>query len=104
MIGETNDAVIEYAAGPRINTMDEALLEATSDSDFPATGNSIDMAVTMKAINGTAMGFYDNTINYDANTTDKVAIPGTDYEWNSPAANKVEFKALTANNYKVRVI
>lgn len=104
MAGDTGNAIVEYITGPSINSMTKTQAEAAADADFPAVGTTLDLAVTMLASNATAMGFSASTVNYDANTTDKVAIPGTDYEWNQPAANKVEFRALTAGNYKVRVI
>ena len=44
------------------------------------------------------------SINYDANTLQKGAINGTDYEWDYPASDKVRITALARANLKVRVV
>ena len=44
------------------------------------------------------------TINYDANVLNKGAVLGTDYDFDAPAGDAVRVTALTAGNFKVRVV
>jgi DNA-binding beta-propeller fold protein YncE len=84
------------------NQMDRDQLEAATV--FPAVTTTYDIAVTMFAVNGSGFNYAGATIDYDANATDQGAIIGTDYEWNAPDTQNVEFKALVDGNFKVRVI
>lgn len=103
--GSPLDAVhryeLPYVSG---NAMDEAQLESAGDADFPAVDTTLDFATTFYRANNGSVGFQAASVNYDTNTVDQKAINGTDYRVAQTGQQKLEFKALTAGNYKVRVI
>ena len=105
--GSSNDSVYEYDLSQGfINAMDKTQLDAVTDPNHITLGNDLDLAIifyghTDPAAGGSSDGV---SINYDANTLQKGAINGTDYEWDYPVSNKVRITALAGANLKVRVV
>ena len=86
------------------NTMNATALASATDADFPATGDTLDLAIILFTNNATQIPSSQGvTLNYDANVLNQGAINGTDYEWDQPNNSTVRIKALTANNLKVRI-
>jgi hypothetical protein len=87
------------------NQMNKAQLEAVTDPNHYTLGNSLDLAIILNQTTAGAAPSSDGvSINYDANTLQKGAINGTDYEWDYPASDKVRITALAGANLKVRVV
>ena len=87
------------------NQMTPSQLDAATDTDFPATGNTLDIAVTNDNGDGTSNPIFDSVIvNYDANTLNQGATLNTDYEYDQPATDKVRVKSLGNYNLKIRVM
>jgi sugar lactone lactonase YvrE len=105
--GTTNTelATLEEAMETAQNRMDKTQLEAVTDPNHYALGNSLDLAIMFNQTTaGTAPSSDGVSINYDANTLQKGAINGTDYEWDYPASDKVRITALAGANLKIRVV
>ena len=105
--GTTNTelATLEEAMGTAQNQMDKTQLEAVTDPNHYTLGNSLDLAIILSQTTAGAAPSSDGvSINYDANTLQKGAINGTDYEWDYPASDKVRITALAGANLKVRVV
>jgi hypothetical protein len=91
-----------------VNQMDKTQLEAVADSNHFTLGDYLDLAIILKW-NGEPLPVsvpYSQgvTINYDANVLNEVAVQGTDYDFDYPETTKVRVTALTAGNYKVRIV
>jgi len=88
------------------NRMDAAQLNAVSDGNHYTLGDDLDLAVTLTMPDsGSTSPTSDGvSINYDATAKNSGAILGTDYEWDRPAADTVNFKALSNENFKIRVV
>ena len=99
--------VHEYTTGSTVypNQMDKAQLEAVTDANHYTLGNDLDLAIVFnQTAGGNAPSSDGVSINYDANTLQKGAINGTDYEWDYPASDKVRITALAPANLKIRVV
>lgn len=87
-----------------VNRMNGTQLAGAGDSDYPATGDNLDLAIILHTTsdtgNPTSQGI---SINYDANAKFDLALPGSDYTWDHPDESTVRITALTPNNLKVRV-
>jgi len=88
------------------NRMDAAQLNAVSDANHYTLGDGLDLAVTLTMPDsGSTSPTSDGvSINYDAQVKIAGAILGTDYEWDRPNADTVNFKALSNENFKIRVV
>lgn len=87
------------------NAMPSAQLANATDADFPATGDTLDLAIILYTDDATQIPSSQGaTLNYDANVLNQGAINGTDYEWDQPSDTEVRIKALKPNNLKVRVV
>jgi hypothetical protein len=107
IVGATGDAVYEYSVGTTAypNQMDKTQLDAVTDPNHIALGDDLDLAIIFNMTSGTTVPSSDGVaINYDANVLNKGAVLGTDYDFDAPAGDKARITALTAGNFKVRVV
>ena len=107
IIGAQNDSAYEYTVGTTTytNQMDKTQLDAVTDPNHIALGNDLDLAIIFNMTSGTTVPSSDGVaINYDANVLNKGAVLGTDYDFDAPAGDKARITALTAGNFKVRVV
>ena len=107
ILGAQNDAVYEYSLGSidYPNQMDKTQLDAVTDPNHIALGDDLDLAIIFNMDNGAIVPSSDGVaINYDANVLNKGAVLGTDYDFDAPAGDKARITALTAGNFKVRVV
>jgi DNA-binding beta-propeller fold protein YncE len=107
VIGLTGVDVNEYTVGSIVytNQMDKTQLDAVTDPNHIALGNDLDLSIIFNMTSGTTVPSSDGVaINYDANVLNKGAVLGTDYDFDAPAGNAVRVTALTAGNFKVRVV
>jgi DNA-binding beta-propeller fold protein YncE len=105
--GATNTelATIAEAMGTAQNRMDKTQLDAVTDPNHIALGDDLDLAIIFNMTSGTTVPSSDGVaINYDANVLNKGAVLGTDYDFDAPAGNAVRVTALTAGNFKVRIV
>jgi 6-phosphogluconolactonase (cycloisomerase 2 family) len=105
--GDTNDSIYQYSTSSTsyTNQMDSTALNAITDANQITLGNDLDFAAILYIDSGTTVPTYSGTaINYDANVLNSGAILGTDYDFDYPASDKVRVTAVTAGNYKVRVV
>ena len=85
--------------------MDKTQLDAVTDPNHIALGDDLDLAIIFNMTSGTTVPSSDGVaINYDANVLNKGAVLGTDYDFDAPAGDKARITALTAGNFKVRVV
>jgi sugar lactone lactonase YvrE len=107
IVGQQNDTVYEYTVGSTyyINQMDKTQLDAVTDPNHIALGDDLDLAIIFNMTSGTTVPSSDGVaINYDATVLNKGAVLGTDYDFDAPAGDEVRITALTAGNFKVRVV
>jgi sugar lactone lactonase YvrE len=107
VIGLTGVDVNEYTVGSIVytNQMDKTQLDAVTDPNHIALGDDLDLAIIFNMTSGATVPSSDGVaINYDANVLNKGAVLGTDYDFDAPAGNAVRVTALTAGNFKVRVV
>jgi len=108
LIGNQNEKIHQYSTGSisSANRMDASQLGSASDAEYFTLGDTFDLAVTLTMPDsGSTSPTSDGvSINYDATAKNQGAILGTDYEWDRPAADTVNFKALSNENFKVRVV
>ena len=108
VIGYISDKVYEFftASGlVYLNQMDKAQLEAVTDPNHIALGDDLDLAIVFNNESGVTASSSDGvSINYDGAIKNQGAILGTDYDFDTPAQNKVNIKSLAANNLKIRVV
>jgi hypothetical protein len=88
------------------NQMTTSQLEAVSDAQFFATGNTFDLAIILRSSEGIDAAPYSDgvTVNYDAAALNKGAILGTDYDYDVPSSTSVRITSLAAQNLKVKVL
>jgi hypothetical protein len=85
--------------------MDKTQLDAVTDPNHIALGDDLDLAIIFNMTSGTTVPSSDGVaINYDANVLNKGAVLGTDYDFDAPAGDEARITALTAGNFKVRVV
>ena len=103
--GQEGDSVYEYSTASYINQMDKTQLDAVTDPNHIALGDDLDLAIIFNMTSGAVVPSSDGVaINYDANVLNKGAVLGTDYDFDAPAGDKARITALTAGNFKVRVV
>jgi hypothetical protein len=107
--GTQADTIQEYSSTANAplaaNQMDKTQLDAVTDPNHIALGDDLDLAIIFNMTSGTTVPSSDGVaINYDANVLNKGAVLGTDYDFDAPAGNSVRVTALTAGNFKVRVV
>lgn len=105
--GTTNTelATLAEAMATAQNRMDKTQLDAVTDPNHIALGNDLDLAIVFNMTSGATVPSSDGVaINYDANVLNKGAVLGTDYDFDAPAGDKARITALTAGNFKVRVV
>jgi len=88
------------------NHMNSAQLNAVTDSNHFTLGNDFDLSISMYLSDGnTRIPSSDGiSINYDGNVISQGAVLGTDYTYNYPDSNTLQFNALSTENFKIRVI
>jgi hypothetical protein len=107
IVGAGNDAIFQYSTSTSsyTNQMDKTQLDAVTDPNHIALGDDLDLSIIFNMTSGTTVPSSDGVaINYDANVLNKGAVLGTDYDFDAPAGNSVRVTALTAGNFKVRVV
>jgi hypothetical protein len=105
ILGLDNVSVFQYSTASYTNQMDKTQLDAVTDPNHIALGDDLDLAIIFNMTSGTTVPSSDGVaINYDANVLNKGAVLGTDYDFDAPAGNAVRVTALTAGNFKVRVV
>jgi sugar lactone lactonase YvrE len=107
IVGWTGDSVYEYTVGTTTytNQMDKTQLDAVTDPNHIALGDDLDLSIIFNMTSGSTVPSSDGVaINYDANVLNKGAVLGTDYDFDAPAGDEVRVTALTAGNFKVRVV
>jgi len=89
-----------------INVMNSNTLNNISDSNHFTLGDSLDLsAIFFTSSAASSVSSLEGvTVNYDANARNEGAILGVDYEWDKPLDNVVRIKALSDENFKVRVV
>jgi hypothetical protein len=94
------------AMGVTQNRMTKNQLDGVTDANFPATGNTFDLAIVLRSDETqTAAPTSDGiTIDYDAAALNKGAILGTDYDYDVPSSTSVRITSLAAQNLKVKVL
>jgi sugar lactone lactonase YvrE len=106
-VSGNTDFVYQYSASTTsyTNQMDKTQLDAVTDPNHIALGDDLDLSIIFNMTSGTTVPSSDGVaINYDANVLNKGAVLGTDYDFDAPAGNAVRVTALTAGNFKVRVV
>ena len=105
LLGSTNYSVYQYSIGSFTNQMNKTQLDAVTDPNHIALGDDLDLAIVFNMTSGTTVPSSDGVaINYDANVLNKGAVLGTDYDFDAPAGDEARITALTAGNFKVRVV
>ena len=103
--GNNSNAVSQYTTLSYTNQMDKTQLDAVTDPNHIALGDDLDLSIIFNMTSGTTVPSSDGVaINYDANVLNKGAVLGTDYDFDAPAGDEVRITALTAGNFKVRVV
>lgn len=94
------------AMGVTQNRMTKNQLDGVTDANFPATGDTFDLAIVLRSEEDqTAAPTSDGiTIDYDAAALNKGAILGTDYDYDVPSSTSVRITSLAAQNLKVKVL
>ncbi|MCF6330310.1 MAG: hypothetical protein L3I99_02025, partial [Sulfurimonas sp.] len=88
-----------------VNKMPKAQLQIVQDSEFFTLTSTIDSATILFSNNVNESPIAkDILVNYDANTLNKGAVHGIDYEYDQPTPTQVRVKALLKNNLKVRIV
>jgi len=98
--------VLQEALSVTQNRMDQAQLEAVTDANHYTLGDSLDLMIALYlGSSSSSIPSSDGVaINYDANVLNQGAVLGTDYEFDKPANDTVRVKALSNENFKVRVV
>jgi DNA-binding beta-propeller fold protein YncE len=105
----TNDelyALQEALVENEFNRMDKAQLEAVQDPNHYTLGDTLDLMVAlyMPLIDSDAPTSDGVSIGYDAETLNKGAVLGVDYDFDLPESDVLRITALAANNLKIRVL
>ena len=106
VIDATTDRVHQYKSPASqtqrtYNQMDSATLNALTDANQITLADSLDF---VSLLEGADASYSGTSINYDGGIVNNAAILGTDYTFKSTAPNNVFITALTAGNYKIRVV
>lgn len=87
------------------NRMNFTRLNNLSDSNHIALGDTLDLAIIMKADSAVSTVYSDGiTINYSGKILNKLAIPGVDYDYTHVNSTNVLVEALQPGNYKFRIL
>lgn len=93
--------------------MTKATIDAMPDINFPILGSTFDLAVgfVLDASDGsggyvlrTKPTYEGTTLNYTSSATVAQAVVGTDYVYQHPQSDKIEFKSLVDADLKIRVL
>jgi len=97
---------LEDASSNSQNQMDSGQLGSVSDQNHYELGDSLYLGIIMSLPNGDDVSPTSDgvSINFDGNTKDVGAILGQDYEWEVPDTDVVQVKALSPENFKIRVL
>jgi len=96
---------LQEALEIEINRMDKTQLDALTDANHFALGNSLDLMIALYLSSGTNAPSSDGvSINYDADALNKGAVLGTDYDFDFPDSTTVRITSLAAQNLKIRVV
>jgi hypothetical protein len=105
IVGSSGNTVFQYSTPTYTNQMDKTQLDAVTDPNHIALGDDLDLSIIFNMTSGSTVPLSDGVaINYDANVVNKGAVLGTDYDFDAPAGDKARIIALTAGNFKVRVV
>lgn len=95
-------AAIEEALGLAINQASST--DYTTNIGSLLVANSLHTGFAVRVTDsGHSTGITDLEYTYDANTLNELAIPGVDYRYDQPAADKIRIESLKAQNLKVRI-
>lgn len=88
------------------NTMHSTQLEAITDANHFVLDNTLDLVIAIKITAPTIdVPSSDGiAINYDAETLNRGAVLGIDYEWDFPNSTTLRITSNFAQNLKIRVI
>ena len=99
-------ALQQALAGMPTNRMDKAQLEAVTDPNHYTLGDSLDLMIGLYL--GSASASVPSSdgvsINYDAESLNKGAILGTDYDYDFPDSTTVRITSNATQNLKIRVV
>lgn len=98
-------AALQQALGVTINRMDSTQLNAISDANHFALGDTLDLMIAPYSSSETNIPISDGvTINYDADALVEQAINGTDYKVQFPANDTVKIISLADQTLKIRIL
>jgi DNA-binding beta-propeller fold protein YncE len=100
-------ATLQEALGAQsFNRMNKAQLDAVADGYHFSqdSANTLDLMIAPYAASGTSPISDGVTINYDAESKYRQAVPETDYRANFAGTSTVEFTSIISANFKVKVV
>ena len=102
----TEFAAFRQAFSVAANRMDGTQMDAVTDPNNLTLENSLDFMIALKNADSTSTSPTSDGVelNYDAQSLNRAAILGTDYNWDFPASNVVQLTSLGNYNFKVRVV
>jgi len=97
-------ALTEALSTPQ-NRMNKSQLEAVTDPNHYTLEDSLDLMIALYSANNTANIAYSDgvSINYDAETLNKGAILGTDYDYDFPDSTTVRLTSNASQNLKIKI-
>lgn len=99
------DALQEALTNVAANRMNKIQLDAVADGSHFTLNDTLDLMIALYLPSNGASPTSDAvTINYDANAYYKLAVIGTDYNFDFPANNVVRITSNAAQNLKVKVL
>ena len=101
----TEHQALAQAMTVAANKMTGAQLGAVGDAEHFTLTTTLDLAIILYSASSTAVPSSDGVaVDYDGNIVNTGALPSTNYTWDAPTSTSVRFTAVTAGNYKVRII
>jgi len=88
------------------NRMDSTQLEAVTDPNHYTLADSLDLMIALKISSGTVNTPSSDgvAIGYDAETLNKGAVHGVDYDYDLPDSTTLRLESLIAANLKIRIL